>query len=232
MARRLLFLQNGPSKETVSGLEKRFEAAGLTIDYRWAYNGEFPDTLDAYHAVYLSGSPHGAYEDIPFIHREHDLIQDAARRELPMLGICFGAQILGSALCGRPKVFRRATCEVGYVDLDVTPAARTDDIARDLGNQVHMFVWHNDEVIPDPDSQVILATSPDCPTHVWRYRDLPIWAIQGHPEVDRLRAQTWFEASRERLSEDGADVDALIEAAHDTPEAKTLLDNFTAVCLR
>src|SRR5260370_33995544 len=107
MGFRLLYLANGPTKISVARLDERFASQGLDVDVRWAYQGEFPDDLSDYAGIFLSGSPHGAYEDVPFIHREHELIQSAARREIPMLGICFGSQILGSALCGRDQVFRR-----------------------------------------------------------------------------------------------------------------------------
>jgi GMP synthase (glutamine-hydrolysing) len=226
---RLLYLQNGAKRATVSRLEERFSAAGFAVDFRWAYAGEFPDALDPYDAVLVSGSPHGAYEDIPWIRREHDLLREVAARGLPTLGLCFGSQILGSALCGHDQVFRRATCEVGYMALDVTAKARDDALTKDLGRRVDMFVWHNDEVRAAHPDMRILAHSPDCPNHIWRYRDLPIWGIQGHPEVTAAQARVWFEDSRKRLEADGADVDALKTQAHDAADAKTMLRNFIAI---
>ncbi|WP_293853524.1 type 1 glutamine amidotransferase [uncultured Alsobacter sp.] len=223
---RLLYLQNGPARTTVSGLERRFADAGFDVTMTWAYGGEDPGELGAYDACFVSGSPHGAYEDIPWIHREHAWLQDLARRGVPMLGICFGSQILASALCGRDQVFRRKTCEVGYMDLAVTAAARQDPVAGDLGDTVHMFVWHNDEVKAAHPDMVIFATSPDCPNHVWRHARHPAWGIQGHPEVSAEQARGWFESSRARLEADGADVPALQRAARDAVEADTMLVNF------
>ncbi|MBM3525799.1 MAG: type 1 glutamine amidotransferase [Alphaproteobacteria bacterium] len=223
---KLLFLQNGPRPRSVSGLEDRFAAAGFDVDVHWAYQSEFPDRLDGYGACFVSGSPHGAYEDIPWIHREHDVLRELAGRRVPMLGICFGSQILGSALCGRDQVFRRPTCEVGFVALDVTEAARVDPIARDLGRKVDMFVWHNDEVRAGHADMMILASSPDCPNHIWRHRRYAAWGIQGHPEVYAAQARDWFELSRQRLEADGADVEALKRDAIDAVEAKSMLTNF------
>lgn len=226
---RLLYLQNGSKRATVSRLEERFAENGFAVDFVWAYGGEQPGALGGYDAVFVSGSPHGAYEDIPWIHRQHELLREVAARKLPTLGLCFGSQILGSALCGRDQVFRRATCEVGYMPLDLTPEAARDPLTSDLGRQVDMFVWHNDEVRAAHRDMRILAHSPDCPNHIWRYRDLPIWGIQGHPEVDAAQARAWFEDSRKRLEADGADVDALKTQAHDAADAKTMLRNFIAV---
>ena len=224
---KLLFLQNGPRLRSVSGLEDTFAEQGFDVDVRWAYQGEFPDEAGRYDACFLSGSPHGAYEDIPWIHREHGLIQDLAAREVPMLGICFGSQILGLALCGRDQVFRRPTCEVGFLHLDLQPSAEDDPLARDLGETVEMFVWHNDEVRAGHADIVVLASSPDCPNHVWRHREAPAWGIQGHPEVDAAQARAWFDLSRGRLEADGADVEDLKRRAVDALEAKTLIRNFS-----
>ncbi len=226
---RLLYLGNGTKLHSVAMLDDRFESWGLTVDRYWAYSGEFPQNLDSYDGIFLSGSPHGAYEDIPFIHREHSLIQDAATRGIPMLGVCFGSQILASALCGRDQVFRRQDCEIGYKDLPVTNAARDDAIAGGLSEQVHMFVWHNDEVRGDHSDMTILAHSDICPNHIWRYRDTPVWGIQGHPEITAAQAPVWFNQNRERMQKDGADVDALISTADEAAEAKTMLTRFADV---
>lgn len=222
----LLYLGNGPKFQSVAKLDDRFETWGLSVDRFWAYNGEFPDKLDAYDGIFVSGSPHGAYEDIEFVHREHDLIRTAAEQKIPMLGICFGSQILASALCGRDQVFRRESCEIGYKDLPTTRAAIDDPVAGDLGESVHMFVWHNDEVRGDHPDMTILATSDLCPNQIWRWRDAPVWGIQGHPEITHDQAVIWFEENRGRMENDGADVEALKASADEAAEAKTMLTRF------
>jgi len=229
VARRLLYLQNSTSCKSVTRLDDRFESWGLAVDRHWAWNGEFPAELAGYDGIFLSGSPHGAYEDIPFIHREHELIQKAAEMGIPMLGVCFGQQILASALCGRDQVFRREACEVGYKHLDVTKAADDDEIAGELGAGFDMFVWHNDEVRGDHPDMTIIATTDDCPNHVFRYRDLPIWGIQGHPEVTVEESRVWFEENRKDLEADGADVDELHRTASEASTAKTMLRRFAAL---
>lgn len=228
-APRLLYLGNGRQLHSLARLGDRFASWGVEVESFWAWNDEFPDSLDGYHGIFLSGSPHGAYEDIPFIHREHDLIAEASSKGIPMLGICFGSQILASALCGRDQVFRRDCCEIGYKDLPVTAAAQDDPIAAELGDSVHMFVWHNDEVRGDHPDMTILAYSDICPNHVWRYRDTPAWGIQGHPEITKAQAPVWFEENRARMELDGADIDDLKAAAHEAEEAKTMLTRFVDV---
>jgi GMP synthase (glutamine-hydrolysing) len=231
MTERLLYLGNGRSFQSVARLDERFETLGLEVDRHWAFNGEFPSSLRGYDGIFLSGSPHGAYEDVPFILREHELIQQAAEMQIPMLGICFGSQILGSALCGRDQVFRRSTCEIGYKSLPLTEAAKTDRLSLDLADSVHMFVWHNDEVRASHPDMTILAYSDDCPNQIWRYRDDNIWGIQGHPEVTREQAIVWFEENRARMEQDGANIEDLKAQADEAAEAKTMLTRFAELVL-
>ena len=226
---KLLFLANGPQQRSVARLDERFADWGLHVEPSWAYHDEFPQTLTGYDGIFLSGSPHGAYEDIPFIRREHALIADAARLEIPMLGVCFGSQILASALCGRDQVFRRETCEIGYKSLPVSNAAANDPVCGALSRHVHMFVWHNDEIRAGHEDMTVIATSDACPNHIWRYRDQHIWGIQGHPEITRAQALVWFEEHRERMTRDGADVDRLKAQAVEAEQAKTLLERFAAL---
>jgi GMP synthase (glutamine-hydrolysing) len=226
MAERLLYLGNGRKFQSLAKLDDRFETWGLKIDRYWAYDGQFPGSLKGYDGIFLSGSPHGAYEDVPFILREHDLIREAADLAIPMLGICFGSQILASALCGRDQVFRRSTCEIGYKTLPLTAAAGTDRLCHDLTEEVRMFVWHNDEVRADHPDMTILAHSDDCPNQIWRYRDADIWGIQGHPEITRAQAPIWFEENRARMEADGADIEILKAQADEAAEAKTMLTRF------
>lgn len=231
MSRRLLFLSNATARLGVARLDLRFAALGLDVDLRWAQAGEFPDELSGYAGVFLSGSPHGAYEDLPFIRREHALIAEAASRHIPMLGLCFGSQILASALCGPDQVFRRATCDVGHAWLDVHAQAAADPLARDLPPRVRLFVWHNDEVRTGHPEMVVLASSGACPNQIWRHRRVPAWGIQGHPEVTRAQFPHWSEQARTRLEADGADVAALNRDAGDAEEARTMLTNFARLCV-
>jgi GMP synthase (glutamine-hydrolysing) len=225
--KRLLYLGNGRKQESIAKLDERFAGWGLSVDNRWAYAGDFPDTLSGYDGIFLSGSPHGAYEDIAFINREHEFIQQAAEMDIPMLGICFGSQILASALCGRDQVFRRSSCEIGYKALPVTAIAKHDKIANGLGDTVTMFVWHNDEVRGDHPDMRIIASSDLCANHVWRYRDQSIWGIQGHPEITLQQAPVWFEENRATMERDGADIAELKASADEAAEAKTMLIKFT-----
>jgi len=231
LKRRRLYLGNGPKLRAIAKVEKRFEQWGFEVDRYWAFGGQFPPSLSGYDAIFLSGSPHGAYENLPFIIREHELIQDARDEGIPMLGICFGSQILGSALCGRDQVFRRKECEIGYAELSINETAMTDPLLGDIDKSMIMFVWHNDEVRDGHRDMRILASTDACPNHIWRYRKDPIWGIQGHPELLVEDSRRWFEENRQRMESDGADVDELVATARETPLANRLLNSFAQLVI-
>jgi GMP synthase-like glutamine amidotransferase len=95
-----------------------------------------------------------------------------------------------------------------------------------------MFVWHNDEVRHDHRDMRVLGSTDLCPNQIWRFRDLPIWGIQGHPELTLAQAKMLFEEKREQFEQDGADLAKLLTEADEAIEAKKLINNFMAVCAR
>ena len=222
----LLYLANGPKFQSIAKLDDRFEDFGLKVDRYWAYKNQFPENLTDYDGIFFSGSPHGAYEDIPFIRKEHELIESAAEQDIPMLGICFGSQILASALCGGDQVFRRSSCEIGYKTLSLANVAWEDPIVGKIGSNLEMFVWHNDEIRGEHEDICVLASSDLCENQIWRWRDKNVWGVQGHPEITRDQALIWFEENRSRMEKDGASVDELKSLAQETAESKKIITRF------
>jgi GMP synthase-like glutamine amidotransferase len=229
-APRLAYLDNGRTPDRVSGLPQLFSAEGLEVVTFRAFDEVFPDDPAGFDGILLSGSAHGAYDDVPFIHREHDFIRTAAQAGTPMLGLCFGSQILASALCGRDQVFRRASCEVAHATLTLSDHAAGDRLAGGLGREIGMFVWHNDEVRHDHPDMVVLASTDECPNQIWRFRDAPVWGIQGHPELTRANARDWIGKAADALRKDGADPEQLILETEDSRAGLGMLRNFARIC--
>lgn len=227
---RIAYLENGASRDDTSDLFGQMAALGAKLERFWAFGDDFPTDIASFDGFILSGSPLSSYDKHDFITREHSFIRTVADAGIPMLGLCFGSQILASALCGRDQVFRRGSCEVGYAPLPLSDAAGSDAMTGDCSPVVEMFVWHNDEVRADHPDMVVLARSDDCPNHVWRYRDLPVWGIQGHPEVNASNGAAWFGKCRAALEKDGADVDALIASARDSAGGRKMLSAFVRRC--
>ena len=232
MKQTLLFLNNTANPAAVPPILDQLRGDSFEMESAWAARSEFPQSLDHYAGAFISGSPHSSYDREPWIEREHELIAELVSQGTPVMGICFGSQILASSLFGRDQVYRRSTCEVGYTWLDVAPDVAGDPVCAHLARRMRMFVWHNDDVrAGHPDMQIV-ATSDACANQVWRHRDLPVWGIQGHVEITVPEAPRWFERNRGRLEADGVDVDGLVDSAEDTANARTMLERFLDVCRR
>ncbi len=81
MTARIAYLENGSAPDKFGGIINRMEAAGLVVDQFMAQKLEFPEVLNDYSGVFLSGSAYGAYEDEEFIHQEHEFLLNAAQKK-------------------------------------------------------------------------------------------------------------------------------------------------------
>lgn len=227
---KLLFLYNEIRFKTTDLLPDLFRTNGFDLDIFWTGKGEFPASLEAYQAIYLSGSIANPGDPYPWIIRLEELLRDCANRGLPTLGSCFGSQILATALCGPDQVFRRNRCALGYTDIFLNHSAPDDPLLRGLGKSVRMFVWHNIQVKSDHPDMHILGYNTDCSNHVWRYKTLPIWGIQGHPELDPASARSMFVRYRRFFEKEDVSVAELSKIVEPNTEAIQLFLNFMDYC--
>ena len=147
------------------------------------------------------GSEFAAFDDTqPFIRREADLLHEAARADVPVLGLCFGGQLLARVMGG--KSFRSEHAEIGWMPV------RTED--PDLVSEGPWFNWHFDTFTLPPGATLI-ARSDVAPQAYVIGRSL---GLQFHPEVTPEIMESWVKAYRHELDGDGVDPDALLEQTH------------------
>jgi GMP synthase (glutamine-hydrolysing) len=181
-------------------------AAGLPSKIIRLYDGdELPD-LDSVSAVVSLGGVMGAYdeEEFPFLAAEKVFLRKAVDRDVPVLGICLGCQMLADALGG--SAFKADKREVEFAALGLE-AADDDPVLRTLARPVVSF--HHDTWTPPP-GVAVLASSALYP-HAFRYRNAV--AIQSHPEASPEMVALWVERTgRDKLEADGVDPDGLLES--------------------
>lgn len=132
---------------------------------------EFPEDVHDADGWLITGSRHGAYEDLPFIPPLEDFVRKAYDAEVPMVGVCFGHQIIAQALGGKVVKFP-----------DGWAVGRTE---YDFGTEkLALNAWHQDQVIEPPADAEVIATSDFCRYAGFRYKKAAL-SVQPHPEFDQ-----------------------------------------------
>ena len=120
------------------------------------------------------------------------LIEDAMQRNLPVLGICLGAQLIAKTLGA--DVYPNKQTEIGWYDLHIAPQATQGSILKSLGQTEKVFQWHGD-TFDIPASTVHLAASPLCVNQAFRYGE-KVYGLQFHLEVDEAMILRWLKVRR------------------------------------
>jgi GMP synthase (glutamine-hydrolysing) len=158
--------------------------------------GEFPDDPNACDAWLFTGSRHGVEDEAPWIERAHDLARELHHAGRPLVGICFGHQLIANALGGRAGRAARGW-GVGVHEVDVH--APRPWMAPDLG-RLRLPVSHRDQVHALPTGARALAGSDFCPYAMYEIDDR-VLGMQGHPEFARGYLRALMDGRRDQLGE-------------------------------
>lgn len=143
-------------------------------------DGVFPQDLDQYDGWIITGSVHGAYENLPWMQQLKTLIVQLHEEKRPTVGICFGHQIVAEALGGKVEKFDGGWCLGPHqYQLHGEHYFIPKEIEGFAINAVHQ-----DQVIKKPEVSEVLASSDFCPNAGLIYGD-HIITLQGHPEFSR-----------------------------------------------
>ena len=141
----------------------------LSFEVFSVVDGIFPFGPEAAEGWLITGSRYGAYENHDWIPPLEDLIRAIHARALPLIGVCFGHQIIAQSLGGTVEKFKDGWA-VGRTEYDMD------------GQKLAVNAWHQDQVTRRPDGARVLARNEFCENAVLAYGD-DIWTIQPHPEM-------------------------------------------------
>lgn len=140
-------------------------------------NGAALPVPEAFDAWLIPGSRHGVYDDLPWIEPLKAFIRAAAQlKRQPIVGVCFGHQIIAEALGG--KVEKAATgWRIGLEQYSTS--------LGDAAGSVMMPAFHQDQIVVPPPNSEVVARTEACTYAALRYKDVPVLSVQFHPEFSR-----------------------------------------------
>ncbi|WP_439025751.1 type 1 glutamine amidotransferase [Haloarchaeobius sp. DT45] len=168
-----------------------------TYDYTRAGSRPAVDDLlsRGVEGVVVGGSTAGVYEadQYPWMRDEAAFVRELVEHDVPVLGVCFGHQLVNEALGG--------TVEHHGLDHRLVAPALADDPLFEGVNPTVPAV-HSDRVVEPGDGMVAIASTDDYRYFATRHRDAPVWTVQYHPEfqeplLPRIREDFgWTESGR------------------------------------
>ena len=178
-------------------------------------------------AVIISGSAACVTDPVPWMEPMVRAIQIAHERDVPILGICFGHQIVAHSIFGEGTVRKADIPEIGWKDIAVTGQ---DPLFAGSTDTFRTFVSHFDEVRPNIPGMTVFARTEDCSVHAYRVDGKRTWGVQFHAEMDQKEAEDLSVIRIEGRPDLGLDVEATLAMSKDSTQlAQRMFQNFLAV---
>jgi len=194
----ILVLQHVPH-EGLGSMKSVLENFLVEIEYCHLYrNQQLPESPRSFALIIIMGSPINVdgVANHPYLENECQFIRDAISNHIPLLGICFGAQLIAKVMGA--KVFSGNKKEIGWYDIDLTSDAGADPVFFDMARRtLKVFQWHGD-TFELPSGARSLAFSDLYDQQAFSYQNR-IYALQFHLEVTPQIIQSWLQENQHEL---------------------------------
>ena len=194
--KKLLVLQH-VAHELLGTLNPLLKRSGFRIRYvNFARHPDAQPSLDGYDGLVVLGGPMSVNDTHCLAHliTEMHLIEEAMKRNLPVLGICLGAQLIAKTLGA--SVYPNQEKEIGWYDVSPTDHAENDPLLMAFQNTEKLFQWHG-ETFDIPRTGLHLAFSSLCANQAFRY-GANVYGFQFHLEVDEGMIHRWLRVGENR----------------------------------
>jgi GMP synthase (glutamine-hydrolysing) len=177
--------------------------------------------------IIVTGSPLSVMEEAPWMLELGADLLAAGARGTPVLGVCFGHQLLGR-VAGGGVVLNPRGREIGTVQVRLSEPGRRDPLFAPWAQSevVEVQATHMDAVDPLPPGATLLASNENCAAQAFRLSET-VAGVQFHPELWPEALRDLILSRKEKLAAEGRDVQALVAAVHEV-KASALLHAFAA----
>lgn len=185
--------------------------------------------LDGIAGIIITGSPAYLTDLAPWNFVAADYLRAAHNRHLPLLGVCYGHQLLAWAFAGKVG-FHGQGREIGTVEISLTREGELDPLLSSMTRSFKAQVSHQQSVLNLPLEAVHLAGNDFEPNHAFRIGQ-STWGVQFHPEFSADIVSAYIRERRDVIEAEGLNAELLLSQLEDTPESAALLKKFTAIVL-
>jgi GMP synthase (glutamine-hydrolysing) len=179
--------------------------SGLEIEERDLKRGDPLPSLEETDALLSLGGDQSVLDlaRYDYLQAETELLREAVARDIPVLGVCLGGQLLAKALGG--SVERMPVRMVEWAEVSALAAAEGDPVFGGLPERVRALHW-NEDAFTVPDGSVEMLSRAGLGGEAFRYGE-SAWGIQFHPEADAEILDGWY-SDVEWLAEAGVEEEA------------------------
>ncbi|MGW8311747.1 MAG: glutamine amidotransferase [Desulfuromonadales bacterium] len=194
-----------------------------------AFQGEaLPHPSDC-SGVVITGAHCMVTDNLPWSLAIEKWIPAIIQNKVPLLGICYGHQLLGRAMGGLVDYHPRGK-ELGTVDVRLSPAAFSDPLFSGLPQQFPAHVTHSQSVLSLPPEAILLAENDFEPHQAFRIGGCA-WGVQYHPEFSCDIMRDYILKQQDQINRSGRDAEALLRILRETPQATSILGIFANLAL-
>ncbi len=199
-------------------------ALGTPMPVCRAHDGErLRSALEAHRpsGIIVTGSPLSVTSGEPWMLELGSELLRAGSRGTPVLGVCFGQQLLARAAGGNVIVNPRGR-EIGTVRVQLSEAGRRDPLfAWASSESIEVQATHLDAVDPLPPGATVLASNENCSVQAYRLSEA-VAGVQFHPELWVEAMRDLISSRRDKLRAEGRDADALAAQVHEVRAGEIL----------
>lgn len=175
--------------------------------------------------IVITGSPAMVSDKEAWSEETASWITQAVEAGVPLLGVCYGHQLLAHALGGRADYHPRGR-ETGTHTVRLLDSASSDPLFSQLPAQFPAHLTHRQSVLELPPGAVLLANSAFEPHQAFRVGE-HAWGVQFHPEFTEQIMKAYLEVQYPDIVAEGLDAQSLLREVCPTPDASGLLKLFS-----